>query len=52
MKLALRVAALFIVVAGVAAASVSSKTPAIPSHQSATATLPAPCCGPGMICPK
>lgn len=51
MKLALRVAALFIVVAGVAAASVSSKTaPVFTNHLSATAGLPMPGCGPGMGC--
>ncbi len=52
MKLAIRVFVLSVVVAGAAAASVSS-TPknAFSSHQSATAGLPTPTCGPGMNCP-
>ena len=51
MKLAFRVFVLSVVVAGAAAASVSS-TPkhAFSSHQSATAGLPVPSCGPGMGC--
>jgi len=51
MKLIIRVLALSVVVAGLAAASVSS-TPAhaIASHLSATAGLPTPTCGPGMGC--
>jgi hypothetical protein len=54
MKLALRVFLLSAVVAGAAAASVSStpKHAAFLSHQSATAGLPVPSCGPGMGCPK
>jgi len=40
---------LSVVVAGAAAASVSSKH-VVASHQSATAGLPVPLCGPG-ICP-
>jgi hypothetical protein len=53
MKLAIRIFALSVVFAGVAAASVSSTTrPAIPSHQSATASVPIPVCGPGIpTCP-
>jgi hypothetical protein len=52
MKLAIRVFALSVVVASAAAAvAVSPKTaPALPSHQSATASLPIPQCGPH-ICP-
>jgi len=53
MKLAVRIFALSIVLAGVAAASVSSSsTHAFRSHQSATETLPIPTCGPGIpTCP-
>jgi hypothetical protein len=51
MKLAFRVLALSVVVAGAAAASVSSSPKhMISSHQSATAGLPVPGCGPGMGC--
>jgi hypothetical protein len=52
MKLIIRVLALFVVVAGAAAASVSSspRHTTFTSHQSATAGLPTPGCGPG-ICP-
>jgi hypothetical protein len=51
MKLTIRIFALSIVVAGAAAAATTPKTArAIPSHQSATATLPTPGCGP-YICP-
>lgn len=50
MKLAIRIFALFVVVAGAAAAS-TSKTVAIPSHQSATAGFPNPSCGPYLPCP-
>ncbi len=47
MKLAIRVFAFCVVVAGVAAAATSPKTaPFMPSHQSATATFPIPQCGP------
>ncbi len=47
MKLAIRIFALSVVFAGVAAASVSSSTShVIASHQSATADLPVPMCGP------
>ena len=53
MKLAIQIFALSVVVAGAAAASVAPKTmTAIVSHQSATSSLPAPCCGPGMYCPN
>ncbi|MGA2649504.1 MAG: hypothetical protein ABSF28_03225 [Terracidiphilus sp.] len=50
MKLAIRIFVLLIVFAGVAAASVSSSstTHVIASHQSATADLPTPGCGPGV----
>jgi P pilus assembly chaperone PapD len=51
MKLAIRIFALFVVVAGAAAAAVTPKaTPVIRSHQSATASFPIPECGPH-ICP-
>jgi hypothetical protein len=52
MKLAIRVFALSVVVASaVATIVVSPRTaPAIPSHQSATASMPTPQCGPH-ICP-
>lgn len=51
MKLAFRVLALSVVVAGAAAASVSSSVKnAVPSHQAATAGLPVPTCGPGVSC--
>ncbi len=51
MKLALRIVAVLLVVAGGATAAVSSKSaPALPSHQSATAAFPIPGCGPG-VCP-
>ena len=51
MKLALRIFAFAIVVAGAAAASVSSPSHMIASHQSATGSaLPIPGCGPGMGC--
>jgi hypothetical protein len=54
MKLAIRIIALSIVFAGAAAATVSSSTPhVIASHQSTTAELPTPGCGPGIPgCPK
>jgi len=51
MKLVVRIFALSVVIAGAAAASVSSSTThVIRSHQSATETLPVPQCGP-YICP-
>ena len=51
MKLAFRVLVLSVVIAGAAAASVSSSVKhAVPSHQAATAGLPVPVCGPGMGC--
>ena len=53
MKLALRIFAFAVVVAGAAAASFSSspsRNTAIVSHQSATTSLPVPGCGPGMGC--
>ena len=47
MKLVVRIFALSVVIAGAAAASVSSSpTHAIRSHQSATEALPIPTCGP------
>jgi hypothetical protein len=48
MKLAVRIFALSIVIAGAAAASLSSTTIHVRSHQSATETLPIPACGPGI----
>jgi hypothetical protein len=49
MKLAIRIFVLSIVVAGGAAAAITPKTaPGLPSHQSASASVPAPACGPGM----
>jgi hypothetical protein len=49
MKLAVRIFALSVVIAGAAAASVSSSTTrGIGSHQSGTETLPMPTCGPHM----
>jgi hypothetical protein len=51
MKLALRIFALTVVVAGATAAATAPRTtPPIASHQSATASLPIPGCGP-YICP-
>jgi flagellar basal body-associated protein FliL len=53
MKLAVRIFALSVVIAGAAAASLSSSTThAVRSHQSATDTLPVPMCGPHIpTCP-
>ena len=49
MKTAIRIFALSVVVAGAAAASLSSaSTKALPSHQSATAHMPIPVCAPGI----
>jgi hypothetical protein len=51
MKLAIRIFVLSIVVAGGAAAAVTPKTaPALPSHQSASASVPIPVCSPTMPC--
>jgi len=51
MKLAIRIVALSVVVAGLAAAGFSPKaTTALSSHLSATSSLPVPQCGP-YICP-
>ena len=51
MKLVIRIFALSVVFAGAAAASVVPKTlPTLSSHQSATASMPIPACGP-YICP-
>lgn len=54
MKLAIRLFALLVVVAGGAAAAITPKSsPIIPSHQSATAGFPIATCGPGIpTCPK
>ena len=53
MKLAIRIFALSVVVAGAAAAAThSSSTHVLASHQSATSAFPVPQCGPGMpTCP-
>jgi hypothetical protein len=49
MKLAIRIFALTLVLAGAAAASVSStNTKSFVSHQSATASNPVPLCAPGL----
>ena len=51
MKLAIRIFALSVVFAGAAAASVVPKSAnVIPTHQSASAAMPIPECGP-YICP-
>ncbi len=48
MKLAIRLFVLSMVVAGGAAAAITPKTaPALPTHQSASASMPLPSCGPG-----
>lgn len=52
MKLMVRTLAICAVIAGGAAVSLSTPTPhALPSHQSATAGLPVPLCGPWVPCP-
>jgi hypothetical protein len=53
MKLAVRIFALSVVIAGAAAASVSSSTTqTMRSHQSATERMPVPACGPHIpTCP-
>jgi hypothetical protein len=53
MKLAIRIFALSVVFVGGAAAVLAPKSaPAVPSHQSATASLPTPGCGPHVpTCP-
>ncbi len=49
MKLAIRIFAFSVVVAGAAAASISpSNAKAMPSQQSATAHFPIPLCAPGL----
>ena len=51
MKLAIRIFAFAVVVAGAAAASQpSSRSHAFVSHQAAPAAIPIPGCGPGMGC--
>ena len=51
MKLAFQALILSVVVAGAAAASISSAPKhAVVSHLSATSGLPVPACGPGMRC--
>jgi hypothetical protein len=51
MKLVIRIIALSVVIAGgVAAASTSKTAPVVPSHQSATASMPFWICGGHMAC--
>ena len=51
MKLAIRIFVMSLVVAGGAAAAITPKTaPALPSHQSASASVPMPVCSPTMPC--
>ncbi len=51
MKLVIRIFALSIVIAGVAAAATTSKAaPTLPSHQSATESMPGPVCGGQLAC--
>jgi hypothetical protein len=45
MKLVIRIFALSIAVAGITAATTSKTAVNFPSHQSATASMPAPVCG-------
>lgn len=53
MKLAIRIFALTVVVAGAAAAATTPKTAKpIASHQSATASFPNPYCGPYVCSPS
>jgi hypothetical protein len=54
MKLAIRITALTVVLAGAAAASVSSSTSHVtPSRQAVSAAMPAPVCTPGIpTCPR
>lgn len=54
MKLIIRITALTVVLAGFAAASVSSSSHATPSsRQAVSAAMPAPVCTPGMpTCPR
>jgi len=53
MKLAFRILTLSIVLAGAASAALTPKSaPKVPSHQSATASMPVPQCVPGLpTCP-
>ena len=54
MKLAIRITALTVVLAGAAAASVSSSTSHVtPSRQAVSVAMPAPVCTPGIpTCPR
>ena len=53
MKLILRFAILAVVVAGATAASIASAPSTLNSHQSGTAALPVPQCGPNLpTCPQ
>lgn len=51
MKLAVRIFALSLAVAGITAAASTSKTaPVLPSHVAAAASMPTPFCGGHMAC--
>jgi len=53
MKLAIRIFALTVVLAGVAAASVSSSSSHVASTQAVPTSMPGPVCGPGVpTCPR
>ena len=54
MKLAVRIFAMSVVLAGAAAAAVSSSSAKpVPSHQATSSMLPAPVCSPSIpTCPK
>ena len=52
MKFAIRIFALLVVLAGVASAALAPKSAStFASHQSATASMPTPGCGPHIACP-
>jgi hypothetical protein len=50
MKLAIRAFAICVVLAGAAAATLTSGSRQVASHQSASAHFPIPICGPGIPC--
>ncbi|HEU5351426.1 MAG TPA: hypothetical protein VFU55_07495 [Terracidiphilus sp.] len=53
MKLVVRIFAMSVVFAGVAAAAVTSAPKQmVMSHQATSSALPIPCCGPRMECPS
>ena len=53
MKLAVRIFAMSVVLAGAAAAAVSSSAKPVPSRQVSSSMLPAPVCSPSIpTCPK